>query len=162
MDVKVTWKGRLGFTASAAGSGFSLPLDGKADAGGDEDGFRPMELIALGLAGCTAMDVISILNKKRQDLTDFEVKVHAERAEEHPKVFTRATIEYLVTGHGVAEAAVTRSIELSATRYCPAQAMLGQVLPIDLKYLIYEDQGNGERSLVVSGEFIVPDEQVKV
>ncbi len=78
----------------------------------------PMELIAIGLAGCTAMDVISILKKKRQHVTDFEVRVHAQRAEEHPKVFIAAEIEYLIYGHQVDEQAVRRSIELSAKTYC--------------------------------------------
>ena len=74
------------FTGTAD-SGFSVPLGGNPKFGGDNDGFRPMELIATGLAGCTAMDTISILQKKRQEVTDFEVNVHAERAKEHPSVF---------------------------------------------------------------------------
>ena len=89
MEAKVDWKGRLTFTGTAD-FGFSVQLGAKAAVGGDDDGFRPMELIAMGLAGCTAMDVISILRKKRQDVTEFEVQVHVERAEEHPKVFTEA------------------------------------------------------------------------
>jgi putative redox protein len=152
MDTSVKWLGKLTFQGTAD-SGFTLPLGTEPAVGGDDDGFRPMELIATGLAGCTAMDVISILQKKRQDVTAFDVKVHAERAEGHPKVFTSAQIEYSVSGHGVQDAAVRRAIELSATRYCPAQAMLGQVMPIALKYFIYEDQGDGERSLVASGEY---------
>ena len=110
-----------------------------------------MELLATGLAGCTAMDVISILQKKRQEVTDFEVQVHAERASEHPKVFTSAVIEYFISGHNLDEAAVVRAIELSATRYCPAQAMFQNVFPMELKYHIYEDKGDGERELVKSG-----------
>jgi len=108
-------------------------------------------LIALGLAGCTAMDVISVLQKKRQNVTRFEVDVDAARAEEHPKVFTNAVITYIVTGSNVEENALLRAIELSATRYCPAQSMLGQVFPIDLRYEIYEDEGNGERRLICQG-----------
>jgi putative redox protein len=115
-----------------------------------------MELFAIGLAGCAAMDVISILGKKRQEVTAFDVKVHVERAQEHPKVFTSGVIEYHVTGRSVEEAALVRSIELSVTSYCPAQAMLGQVMPIELKYFIYEDQGENERVLVKSGEYTTP------
>ena len=152
MDAKVTWKEKMAFEASAD-SGFSLKLDTDASVGGDDNGFRPMELIALGLAGCTAMDVISILSKKRQDVTGFEVQVHAARAAEHPKVFTAATIEYYVTGRGVDEAAVLRAIELSTTRYCPAQAMLVKAFPMQLKYLIYEDLGEGKRELVKTGDY---------
>jgi len=121
---------------------------------GDDNGFRPMEMFAMGLAGCTAMDVISILGKKRQQVTGFEVQVHASRSEEHPKVFTGATIEYFVTGHAVDEAAVVRSIELSTLRYCPAQAMFVQIMPIELEYHIYEDLGEGERELVKNGSYV--------
>ncbi len=128
--------------------------------GGDNDGVRPMEMLAIGLAGCTAMDVISILTKKRQDVTQFEVQVHAERAAEHPKVFTGAVIEYFVVGRGVEEEAVVRAIELSAVRYCPAQAMFSKVFPIVLKYHIFEDLGDGQRSLVKSGVYTPVQEQV--
>jgi putative redox protein len=111
-----------------------------------------MELMALSMAGCTAMDVISILRKKRQDVTDFEVRVSAPRADEHPRVFTRAMIEYLVTGHDVDEKAVVRAIELTAKNYCPAQAMLGQVMPIDLRYQIFEAEAE-QSKLVVEGTY---------
>jgi len=137
MDAKATWRHGLTFSGTAD-SGFTVPLSADPSVGGEGDGFRPMELMALSLAGCTAMDIISILTKKRQEVTAFEVKVHTERAEEHPKVFTRATIDYLVTGHNVDEAALVRAIELSATKYCPAQAMLGKVTTIALQYQIFE------------------------
>jgi putative redox protein len=159
MDATVTWKGKLSFTGTAAGSGFSLPLDTTPDVGGEDQGFRPMELFALGLAGCTAMDVISILSKKRQEVSGFEVKVHLERAKEHPKVFTSAVIDYQVTGRAVSETALVRAIELSATRYCPAQAMLGQVMQIRQVYHLYEDGLNGgERVPVKSGEYTPVEE----
>ena len=150
MEARVVWKQRLTFTGSA-GSGFEVPLGTEAGVGGDDDGFRPMELIATGLAGCTAMDVVSILQKKRQEVTAFEVRVYTERAQEHPKVFTSAVIEYIVSGHAVDETALLRAIELSATRYCPAQAMFEKVFPISLQYQIYEEE-NGGRRLVKSGE----------
>ena len=156
MEAKVNWKGRLTFTGTAD-SGFSVPLGAKAAVGGDDDGFRPMELIALGLAGCTAMDVMSILRKKRQDVTDFEVQVHVERAQEHPKVFTEAEIEYFITGHRVDETAVLRAIGLSANRYCPAQAMFNQVMTIELKYHIFDDEGAGKRSEIKSGVCVVEE-----
>jgi putative redox protein len=97
--------------------------------------------------------VISILNKKKQDVTDFEVNVHAQRAKEHPHVFTHITIDYQVSGRSVDEKAVVRAIELSAKRYCPAQGMFAQVVPIDLHYKIYEDNGNHRSELLASGEF---------
>lgn len=157
MLARVNWNGRLTFTGLAE-SGFSVPIGAEEAVGGDEDGFRPMELIATGLAGCTAMDVISILQKKRQDVTDFEVQVHAERASEHPKVFTAAVIEYHVIGRQVDEAAVRRAIELSAERYCPAQSMFKGVFPMQLSYFIYE--AGGERQLVASGEYTPAAAQV--
>jgi putative redox protein len=135
MEAKVIWNNKLSFTGSAA-KAFTVPLDAELEVGGGEDGFEPMELIAIGLAGCTAMDTISILQKKRQDVTAFEVQVHAERALEFPKVFTHIFIEYIVEGHNVDPIAVERSIELSATKYCPAQAMLGKVCKIEHKYSI--------------------------
>jgi putative redox protein len=137
MNAKVTWKGKMSFIGTAD-SGFTIPLGTDPDLGGDNDGFRPMELMAISLAGCTAMDVISVLRKKRQDVTGFEVKVHAQRADEFPKVFTHITVEYNVSGHNVDPAAVERSIELSSTKYCPAQAMLAKAVTIEHKYTISE------------------------
>jgi putative redox protein len=151
MEAKVTWKSRLTFTGTAD-TGFEIPLGASRENGGDADGFRPIELFAVGLAGCTAMDVISILQKKRQEVTAFEVQVHAERASEHPKVITRAVVEYFVTGRGLQEEAVVRSIELSATRYCPAQGMLNKLIPIELNYHIFEENPGGEPTLITGGE----------
>jgi putative redox protein len=154
MDAKVTWKERLSFTGEAD-TGIEIPLGANVDVGGDGDGVRPMELFAIGLAGCTAMDVISILQKKRQDIDAYKVEVHMERADEHPKVFTEAEIVYLITGKNVQEKAVLRAIELSANRYCPAQAMLGQLLPITIRYKIFENSGDGKSELVVSDTYEV-------
>ncbi len=154
MDAKVTWKERMTFSGTAE-TGFEVPLGADPQVGGDNDGFRPMELMAVSLAGCTAMDVISIIQKKRQEVTGYEVKVHTESADEYPKVFTEAVIEYHVTGHNVDEKAVLRAIDLSAARYCPAQAMLSKVFPIALKYFIYEEGGE----LVTSGEYVMPAEK---
>lgn len=150
MNAKVTWKGRLSFTGTAD-SGFSVPLGSYPEVGGDDDGFRPMELMAVSLAGCTAMDVISILSKKRQEVKDFQVKVSTERSDQHPKVFTSAVIEYHLAGTDIAENAVTRAMELSADAYCPAQAMLGKVIPLELKYFIYEGDDLESAALVLDG-----------
>jgi len=117
-------------------SGFTVPLGTTPEVGGDDDGFRPLELLAVGLAGCTAMDVVSILSKKRQDLTSFEVRVHADRQDEHPKVFTHLTIEYVLSGNDLSREAVERAVQLSAEKYCPAQAMFAKIVPIDLKITI--------------------------
>ncbi len=135
MDAKVVWKGRMSFSGSSD-SGFWVPLGTSNDLGGDNDGFRPMELIAIGLAGCTAMDVISILEKKRQKVVRFEVEIHAEKASEHPRVFTGIEIEYIIHGDEIDRAAVERAVELSETKYCPAQAMLSKAVPISHKITI--------------------------
>ncbi len=156
MNASVLWHGGMTFTGTAD-TGFTVPLGSDPAVGGANDGFRPMELMAVSLAGCTAMDVISIVRKKRQDVTAYEVKVHAERADQHPKVFTSAVIEYEVTGHGIDEAAVRRAIELSAKTYCPAQGMLAKVMPIQLHYAIYEGDSKEDRELVTRGEWTAED-----
>ena len=138
MLASVKWNSRMSFTG-VADSGFPISLDTDESVGGDNRAAQPLEMIALGLAGCTAMDVISILHKKRQQVTSFEVKVDAARANEHPKVFTSAVIRYVLTGRNIDEAALTRAIELSAVKYCPAQAMLANAFPMELRYEIYED-----------------------
>jgi len=151
MNAKVDWKGRMSFTGSAD-SGFEVPLGASPKVGGDDDGFRPMELMAISLAGCTAMDVISILKKKRQEISDFQVRVETERADQHPKVFTSAVIEYHVAGKDIAENAVSRAMELSADAYCPAQAMIGKIIPLSLKYFIYEGEKFSDAKLVIEGQ----------
>ncbi len=137
MDAKVTWFKGLSFTGSAD-SGYELPLGGKKAAGGEEDGFLPMELFAIGLAGCTGMDVISILQKMRQDVTSFDVKVHAERVNEHPKVFSDILIEYIFKGNNLDPKAVEKAVSLSEERYCPGQAMLEKTANISHKITILE------------------------
>jgi putative redox protein len=135
MEAKVIWKGKMSFTGVTE-SGFQIPLDAHPDHGGDNSGPRPMEMIAVALAGCTAMDVISILEKKRQQVSQFSVLVHADRAVEHPRVFTKAVIEYILTGKDIDPASVERAIQLSKERYCAAQNMLGKVFPIETVYTI--------------------------
>lgn len=137
MDAQVTWQKNMSFVGSSD-SGFTVPLGTDADLGGDDDGFRPLELIAIGLAGCTGMDVISILAKKKQKVIDFSVKVHAEKASEHPRVFTEIVVEYQVRGENLDRAAVERAVELSVTKYCPAQAMLVKAVPITHKITILQ------------------------
>lgn len=152
MNASVTWQHRMTFTGESD-TGFTVPIGTSESVGGDDDGFRPMELVATGLAGCTALDTISILQKKRQDITDFSVHVSADQAKEHPRVFTHIKILYQVTGHGVDENAVLRAIQLSAERYCPVQGMLSQIIPIELDYQIFEPGENGDRELIASGTY---------
>ena len=155
MDAKVTWSQGMSFTGTAD-TGFNVPLGADTNVGGANDGFRPIELMAVSLAGCTAMDVISILRKKQQAVTGFEVQVQARQAKSHPHVFQHAKIVYLISGNHMDEAAVLRAIELSALKYCPVQGMLAKVFPMDLVYEIYEDKGDGEKELVKSGQWRPP------
>lgn len=149
MDVSIKWKGGMAFEGSGP-SGFTQRMD----SGNGADGARPMEMIALGLIGCSAMDVISILEKKKQLVTDFQVSFHGDRAEEHPKVFTRAAIEFRFHGTGLKEEAVRRAIELSVGKYCPAFAMLVKAFPIRTLYGIYDGE---TKALLREGEYILQE-----
>lgn len=137
MNAKVLWKGDMSFVGENE-EGFLIPLDSKKAVGGHDAGFRPLQLLAIGLVGCTGMDVISILRKKRQEVTDFEVTAAIERAEQHPKVFTNIVLEYIVTGKNIDPEAVQRAVELSETKYCPAQAMLSKAVEITHKITIHQ------------------------
>lgn len=139
MDAVVRLDQGMRFTGTAD-SGFEIVMDSAVSAGGDNTGSRPMELILIGLCGCTAMDVISILRKKRQSVSKLEVKAHSERADTHPKVFTDIALEYFVTGKNVDPKAVERSIQLSADQYCPAQAMLAQIANLTTSFVIFEEE----------------------
>ncbi len=116
-------------------SGHSLVMDAGEDAGGHNLGVRPMHLLLVGLAGCTAMDVISFLRKMRQLVEAYQVVVEGERAEDHPKVYTRIRIRHIITGR-VDERRLAHAIELSETKYCSAKAMLGAVAKIETEYEI--------------------------
>jgi putative redox protein len=105
-------------------NGYTIPLDAKKEVGGHDAGISPMSLMLTSLGGCTAMDVISILRKKKQDVTAFEVQVEGVRADEHPKVWTEIWVKFIVTGHNVDQKAVDRAIELSRDKYCGAAATL--------------------------------------
>jgi putative redox protein len=125
------------FDAQAT-SGYHVTLDSREVSGGQDGGFSPMEMLLVGLAGCTGMDVISILRKKRQDVTGYEVHVQGIRTDDHPRVFVEINVEHIVTGHNIQSAAVERAIELSETRYCGASAMLGKVARITNTYRIID------------------------
>jgi putative redox protein len=149
MDAKVSWDRDLRFVG-VADSGYAVKLDSKS---GPDSGVGPVELTAIALAGCTAMDVISILNKKQKMVASFEVRVHAERSSEYPKVITRAALEYVVTGHDIDEASLRRAIELSVKQYCPVHAMLSKAFPIELNYSIFEGDATADPHLVRRGTY---------
>jgi putative redox protein len=136
MEAKVIWDHKGMQFDGTADSGSQVHLASSLDQG--QAGFRPMELLGIGLAGCTAMDVISILLKKKQDVHDFEVIVHTRSAEEHPQIWNWVQIEYIVTGRNIDPRAVERAMELSSQKYCPAQNMIGNAVNIELVYHIVE------------------------
>lgn len=135
MQVTLDWKQGLSFSGTAP-SGHSVDLSAYTDVGGAGNGFAPEELVALGLGGCTGMDVVSILRKKQQDVQKFEVRVTTQKQQEHPKVWTHALIEYIVTGSNIDPAAVERAIQLSSEKYCLVQNMLKASVKIETKYEI--------------------------
>lgn len=129
MKATVTWTGEASFEA-VAGSGHRVLLDGPPDAGGRNQGPRPMEMLLLGLGGCTAFDVVHILRRGRHDVTHCSVDIEAERAPNPPQVFTKIHLHYRVEGRGLTEAVVARAITLSAEKYCSASIMLGKTAEI--------------------------------
>lgn len=145
MTVQTRLQEDMEFVAEA-GSGHSVILDAAEHGGGHDKGFRPMEMLLVGLSGCTGMDVISILRKKHQDVTAYEVRVRGERAEDHPMVFTDITVEHVITGHNVSEEAVARAIELSETKYCGAGATLSKLATLKHTYRIIESEEAVARS----------------
>lgn len=133
MEARATWIGDRRFVGEA-GSGHAIVVDG----GTEKLGPSPMELLLIGLAGCTGYDVVSILEKKRQDVSGVTVSVHGERADEPPRVFIDISIEYIVRGHNVSAKAVEDAIHLSEDKYCSASIMLGRTAQISSSYRIEE------------------------
>lgn len=122
-----------------ATSGHSLIMDADDASGGQNKGFKPMELLLVGFGGCTGMDVISILRKKRQDVTGLEMNVQGKKTDEHPKVYKTVHIEYVVKGKGVQKEAVERAIRLSLDKYCSVGATLSRAGTITHSYRIIEE-----------------------
>ncbi|MCB8821393.1 OsmC family protein [Microvirga rosea] len=122
-----------------SGSGHAIVMDGAPEYGGRNLGIRPMEMLLIGLGGCTAFDVVQILRRGRENVTDCVVEVEAERAEADPKVFTKIHIVYRVTGRDLAPAKVERAISLSKEKYCSASIMLGAVAEITHEWSVVDE-----------------------
>ncbi len=135
MKARVKWVEQVTFLGEAA-SGHAVVMDGPPESGGCNLGVRPMEMLLLGMGGCTAFDVIHILKKARQPVTDCVVELSAERADTEPKVFTRIHVHFILSGDGLAEKQVARAVELSAEKYCSASIMLGKTAEISHDYEI--------------------------
>lgn len=136
--VNVKWNGKRRFVGwDSAGHG--VVMDARESGGGDGSGARPLELVLYAVAGCSGMDVISILEKKRQVVTDFEIAVSAtQREDDYPHIYNRIEVEYRLTGVAVKPEAVARAIELSEEKYCSVRAMLGPQVEFVTSYRVLE------------------------
>ncbi len=137
MKARVLWVENSKFLGES-GSGHSVIMDGPPESGGQNLGIRPMEMLLMGMGGCTAFDVVQILKKGRHQVTECEIQLEAERAETDPKVFTRIRVRYVIKGQKLSDAVVKRAIELSAEKYCSASIMLGKSAVITHEYEIVE------------------------
>ena len=138
MKARVKWVENVTFVGES-GSGHAVVMDGPPEHGGRDLGVRPMEMLLLGMGGCTAFDVLLILKKARQAVTDCVVELDAERADEDPKVFTKIHAHFRIKGRDLKDARVKRAVELSAEKYCSASLMLGAMAEITHDYVIEED-----------------------
>ena len=129
MKSRIKWLDHRTFVGESP-SGHSVVMDGAPESGGRDLGIRPMEMLILGLGGCTSFDVVSILQKSRQALVECEVEIEAERASEVPKVFTRIHLHFIVKGNQLDPKKVAKAIELSAEKYCSASRMLEKTAEI--------------------------------
>jgi putative redox protein len=137
MDISVNWVDGL-LMVGKSDSGHTITMDGPPESGGENLGVRPMEMLLLGVAGCTMIDVVTTLKKMRQDLSHLETKINAERATDHPKVFTDIHIQFILKGQNLDEKKVDKAITLSAEKYCSASIMLGETATITHDFEVVE------------------------
>ncbi|MEW6214044.1 MAG: OsmC family protein [Nitrospirota bacterium] len=138
LQAKVTYVQGLQFVGEASSS-HAVVIDGDHEVGGHDTGLRPMELLLVGLGGCSGMDIISILKKKRQDVTGLEINVKGEKAKYHPKKFTEINLEFGVKGRNISEDAVKRAVDLSMNKYCSVKASLEGTAKISFSYKIIQE-----------------------
>jgi putative redox protein len=137
MKARIKWIQDVMFLGES-GSGHSVVMDGAPEAGGRNLGFRPMEMVLLGLGGCSAFDVMMILKRGREQVTDCVVELDAQRAETDPKVFTKIEMRYVVTGRSLDRKKVERAVSLSAEKYCSASAIMAKTAEITHRVEIVE------------------------
>ena len=137
MNISVNWVDGM-LMVGKSHSGHSITMDGPSEIGGENLGVRPMEMLLLGVAGCTMIDVVTTLKKMRQDLMHLKTKVNAERADDHPKVFTNIHIHFELKGKDLDSKKVEKAISLSAEKYCSASIMLGKTATITHDFEIIE------------------------
>jgi len=137
MKARIKWIEGMAMLGES-GSGHALVMDGPPDFGGRNLGVRPMEMLLLGMGGCTQFDVLLILRKARQQVTDCVAELHAERAAEDPKVFTRIHVHFIISGRDLKQKQVERAIRLSAEKYCSASIMLGATAKLSHDFEIHD------------------------
>lgn len=137
MQVRIKWIEGVAFVGES-GSGHAVVLDGAPENGGRNIGMRPMEMLLIGMGACTSFDVVTILKKARQPITDCVAEISADRADEIPKVFTKIHVHFVVTGSGLNPVQVERAVKLSAEKYCSASIMLAQACEITHDFEIKE------------------------
>lgn len=137
MKARVKWLDHMTFVGESD-SGHSVVMDGPPEAGGRNLGIRPMEMVILGLGGCSSFDVVSILKKTRQNISDCQVEITAERAETEPKVFTKIHAHFVVTGKNLDAKKVEKAVSLSADKYCSVSIMLAATVDVTHDYEIIE------------------------
>ena len=137
MNISVNWVDGL-LMVGKSDSGHTITMDGPPESGGENLGVRPMEMLLLGVAGCTMIDVVTTLKKMRQDLSHLETKINAKRATDHPKVFTDIHIQFILKGQDLDEKKVDKAITLSAEKYCSASIMLGETATITHDFEVVE------------------------
>lgn len=135
MKVRIKWQGHRSFAAET-GSGHSMSMDGPPEHGGRNLAARPMEMILVGLGGCSAFDVMEILEKSRQSVADCQIEIQAERADSVPAVFTQIHLHFIVSGNNLKERLVQRAVELSMDKYCSVAVMLRDNVDISYDYEI--------------------------
>jgi len=140
MQVRVQWTAPQRFDATSLASGSRLTMDTRPDAGGTGVGPTPMETVLMALAGCTGIDVVSILNKMRENLEGLSIDVSADRAPEHPKVLTKIHVRYVAWGRGLNRAQVERAAALSGDKYCSVSAMLGKTAEISHEVVVSDER----------------------
>jgi len=144
MQARVKWTEGVSFVGEA-GSGHAVVIDGAPEHGGRNVGMRPMEMVLTGATACTAFDVVAILRKARQSITDCVVTAAAERASEEPRVFTRIHFVYTVTGRGLDRRQVERAVKLSKEKYCSATLMLAKTADITFEVAIVDGDFAADR-----------------
>lgn len=137
MNTTVKWIDGMMMVGESA-SGHAIVMDGPEDLGGKNLGIRPMEMLLLGMGGCTTIDVVSTLKKMREEVRDCRVEISAARADEHPKVFTKIHLNFIINGSNLDEKKVEKAISLSADKYCSASIMLGKIADITHDFTINE------------------------